>query len=86
VLVLVLALVGGLVGGLFGREKGVQRGRGWGWVVEGVGSFWWGGEKGQGSDVVMEFLSHVLALRRHPRSPIKQPNRFRADSTCGHAS
>ena len=41
----------------------------WGWVVGGVGSFWGGGEKGQGSDVVMEFLSDVLALRRHPTSP-----------------
>ena len=28
-----------------------------------------GGEKGQGSDVVMEFLSDAPAPRRHPRSP-----------------
>jgi hypothetical protein len=37
--------------------------------VGGVGGFWGGGEKGQGSDVVMEFLSDAPAPRRHPRSP-----------------
>ena len=42
----------------------------------GVGGFWGvGGEKGQGSDVVMEFLSDAPAPRRHPRSPTAQPNR-----------
>jgi hypothetical protein len=43
----------GLVGSLVGKGVGVQRGRGWGWVVGGVGGFWGGGgEKGQGGDVV----------------------------------
>ena len=51
-----LVLVGGLVGGLFGREGGGCRGvggRGGLWGVLGASG---GGRKGQGSDVVMEFV------------------------------
>ena len=80
----------GVDGGQGGKPRCMQaRGfrRVWAWLwadfgAEGVGVFGgvfggglgrvWGG---QGSDVVMEFLSHVLALRRHPRSPTAQPNR-----------
>jgi hypothetical protein len=71
----VLVLVGGLVGGLFGREGGGCRGVGGGGGLWGVLGASGGGRKGQGSDLVMEFPPYATALRRHPRSPTKQPNR-----------
>ena len=70
-----LVLVGGLVGGLFGREGGGCRGVGGGGGLWGVLGASGGGRKGQGSDLVMEFPPYATALRRHPRSPTKQPNR-----------
>jgi hypothetical protein len=42
----------------------------------GVGGFWGGGEKGQGSDVVMEFLSKKTTPKKPKSKPRhKQPNR-----------
>ena len=65
-------LVGGLVGGLFGREGGGCRGEGAGWGVGGVGGCWellGGGEKGQGGDLVMEFMSAEAPPTNPPPCP-----------------
>ena len=70
-LLLVVLLLVLLLGGLFGREGGGCRGEGAGWGVGGVvGSFWGGGEKGQGGDLVMEFVS----AEPPPSNPLPRPD------------
>ena len=78
-----LVLVGGLVGGLFGREGGGCRGvggRGGLWGVLGASG---GGRKGQGSDVVMEFVYSAPTASSTSARPRKATgSKAQADSCC----
>ena len=78
-----LVLVGGLVGGLFGREGGGCRGvggRGGLWGVLGASG---GGRKGQGSDVVMEFVYSAPTASSTSARPRKATeSKAQAGSCC----
>ena len=81
-----LVLVGGLVGGLFGREGGGCRGVGGGGGLWGVLGASGGGRKGQGSDVVMEFVYSAPTASSTSARPRKATGSKAQADSCGFTS
>jgi hypothetical protein len=82
----VLVLVGGLVGGLFGREGGGCRGVGGGGGLWGVLGASGGGRKGQGSDLVMEFVYSAPTASSTSAKPRKATESKAQADSCGFTS
>ena len=81
-----LVLVGGLVGGLFGREGGGCRGVGGGGGLWGVLGASGGGRKGQGSDLVMEFVYSAPTASSTSAKPRKATESKAQADSCGFTS